>query len=86
MCIRESYLSFHIYKLNLGSKHKTQHAKALEEFGPMNMNDLAGDINITFSYVTDRTWSYSVKEDLSHFPQKARTSTSQVMKVTSKQT
>lgn len=45
----------------------------------MNVNELAGDINITFSFVTDGTWSYSAKENLTHFPQKTRTSISQVI-------
>lgn len=46
----------------------------------MNVDRLPGDTNIAFSSVTDVTWSYFVKENHTHFPQKTSTSISQVIK------
>lgn len=44
----------------------------------MNVNGLPGETNIAFTSVTDTTWSYYVKENHTHFPQKTSTSLSQV--------
>lgn len=52
----------------------------------MNVNGLPGETNIEFTSVTDTTWSYYVKENHTHFPQKTSTSISQVIKDNSKQT